>query len=241
MKCRRSISKQIAETGSRSFEQISNSPINGLFLAGAMEMSTFLTGLFSTGSVQAGGDIVAFREDDLNASTQVLQEFYIRDVQHMPGKAPAFDPDAALWGAGYLYRTIQLILMRNLGEDAISRYLINYPAVISSSTIYSADLCLRHLPQLLTLAQGLAPDDPLVLYVKKTLQEWPFSGAGLGLLDKPDLTVILADPCLRCAYTDRVIERRHLPSATSEPLVSLVRSALGDHAGVLWPAFLSNT
>ncbi len=67
-----------------------------------------------------------------------------------------------------------------------SSYLINYPVAVSASMIYSADLCLRHLPQLLTLAQGLSPDDPLVLHVKKTLLEWPFSGAGLELPDKPE-------------------------------------------------------
>lgn len=204
-----------------------------------MHLAAFLEALFINGSVQVTGDIASFEPDDLESSRLVLHRFYERDVLDMPGIPPAFEPEAALWSAAFLYHSIQLVLLRHLGEDAIHEYLKPYDGTASPAAIYSADLCLLQLPNLLSLAKALAPDDPLVLHLKETLKLWPFSAAEIDLLQEAGIAPVLKDPCLQRVYIDRIIDSGNIKKASREPIQTLVRETLGDHASLLWPEFSS--
>jgi hypothetical protein len=204
-----------------------------------MELSLFIESLLTHGAVQVTGNITALGPEDLEAAKGLLQQYHKRDSLDMPGIAPAFDAGAGLWAAQYVYRAIQLVMLRNLGTEAITEHLAPYEGVLTPPVIYSADLCFRHLPSLLSLAKGLAPEDPLVLHLKETLRSWPYSSAAMDLADEAaDVSVIFSDVSLRLAYVDRIIVSGNIKKAGREPVQAQVKEALGDHAALLWPEFI---
>lgn len=206
-----------------------------------MKLSAFIDGLLTNGAVQVTHEMGSFEQEDLEAAGLLLAQFHEQDALDMPGTAPAFDAAAGLWAAQYLYRAIQLVMLRNLGSEAIPVWLPAYEGAQTPEVIYSVDLSFRHLQSLLSLAKGLAPEDPLVLHLRETLRTWPYSSAAMDLEDEPDVTVIFSDASLKHAYVDRIIESGQVKKAGIEPIQSQVKEALGDHAALLWPAFtLSN-
>jgi hypothetical protein len=203
-----------------------------------MELSLFIESLLTHGAVQVTGNITALGPEDLEAAKVLLQQYHERDSLDMPGTAPAFDAGAGLWAAQYVYRAIQLVMLRNLGTEAIAEWLAPYEGEATPPVIYSADLCFRHLPSLLSLAKGLAPEDPLVLHLKETLRSWPYSSATMDLANEADVSVIFSDVSLRQAYVDRIMVSGNIKKAGREPVQAQVKAALGDHAALLWPEFI---
>jgi hypothetical protein len=130
-------------------------------------LSTFLSHLFQTGKVEVGNSIEQFEKEDLNTSAQFLRDFYEIDQLHIPGKAPNFDEDAALWAAEYLYRTIQFSVLRHLDEGEIIKHLLPWSKAYTPDVIYSVDLTMRILPSLFTFIISLSPGDPLAILLKK--------------------------------------------------------------------------
>ena len=120
-------------------------------------------------------DFFPFDQTDLREAETKLLRFYERDCYNMPGTAPAFQADAALWAATYLYRTIQFMLMRELDEKMMDEHLVIYKEPLQPASVYSADLVLRFLPDVFSLAKSLSPDDPLVLRMKQMAAVFPLS------------------------------------------------------------------
>jgi len=130
-------------------------------------------------------------------------------------------------------------MLRDIGNEAVKARLLPYAASVDAGAVFSADLMLRYLPDLLQLAKGLAPDDVLVQCLQQTLGDWPFSsvGTGTGISGEAVMGPILSHPALRYAYRDKVI-RYQDKGCLHHPVVrKLVKKALGEHASVLWPEF----
>ena len=86
------------------------------------------------------------------------------------------------------------------------------PEPPSPSVCYSADLSLRYLPDLLSLAKGIASDDPLVHGLHAICRSWPLSSVGVPDVGELDTGAFLSHPTLRRLYVDRIIEpRRRFP------------------------------
>lgn len=167
----------------------------------------------------------------------LLLAVYQEEVWHLPGAAPPFDREAAVWAAKYLLVATQMAMLRDIGNEAVKARLLPYAGTVDASAVFSADLMLRYLPDLLQLAKGLAPDDVLVQCLQQTLEDWPFSSVGTGISGEAAMAPILSHPALRYAYRDKVI-RHQDKRCLHHPLVrELIREALGEHASVLWPAF----
>jgi hypothetical protein len=128
-------------------------------------------------------------------------------------------------------------MIRDLGAEQVEAHLAPYPGTLTPQAVYSADLTLRYLPDLLQLAKGLAPDDVLVACLKNTLSQWPFSSVGTEGLEAQNLEPVLAHESLKYAYTDRIIKRKDTSRAQNEAITELIREALGAHAPILWPGF----
>lgn len=124
--------------------------------------------MLQTGNVMVPRTISPLAPDDQQAALVLLQELYDKDALNMPFSVPAFDGTAAVWAAGYVYFVCQLILLRDVDETELRRYLLPYEGERSADAIYSADLILRFLPDLFRLASGLSPEDPLVVQLKET-------------------------------------------------------------------------
>lgn len=198
-------------------------------------LNQFLNNLRQSGKVEVAHEVKSFDAEELRSSLELLQQYHQEDCLHLPGTAPAFEPKAALWAAEYLYRAIQFILLRHLDEQAMRENLHPWPDNINPEVIYSADLCLRHLPTLFSFAKGLAPADPLLLELKKTASHWPFSGFSLADANAEAETILLSHPALAIAYVDRIIAKKLKAKAQQEHIRPWVAAALGNYADKLWP------
>jgi hypothetical protein len=200
-----------------------------------MKLADFLRDLLERGKVTVAGQIGSFGDDDLRAAETLLRHYYEEDVLEMPGTAPAFLPEAALWGARYFYHAVQLAVLRDLGEEVVRGYLQDYPGPRTPEAVYAVDLTLRYLPDLLRLARGLAPGDMLVAALQRTALDWPFSSVGSGVAGEVAPGVIMAHPSLRTAYVDRIIREKDANRLAGPGVPEHVRAALGPHAAGWWP------
>ena len=202
-----------------------------------MELTNFIAGLINEGKVKVVPQMVTFTEEDLQLATVHLRQYYEDDAQEMPATVPDFDLTAACWAAGYLYRAVQFILLRELDETIMQEYLLPYEGEHSPAAVYSADLTLRYLPDLFNLAKGLSPHDPLVKQMQETATAWAFSAAAIPLETNPDITVIMSHPSLKQAYIDRIISAKDLRKCRRPECYPLVQEALGSYSDVFWPQF----
>jgi hypothetical protein len=202
-----------------------------------LSLSHFISTLHDEGSVTVDSAVVPFEEDDIHQTAALLQQFHSKDSMELPGSAPAFDAAAAVWAAGYLYRAVQLVMLRNLGEDAVRQLLTPYPGEQSAAAMYSADLCLRYLRDVLELAKGLAPGDALVVQLKNEAARWPLSSVGMAVEGEMDINVIMDHTSLKYSYIDRIIETRDLARCNNKEVKELVEEALGNYAADLWPGY----
>ncbi|MBX0290707.1 hypothetical protein K3G63_09675 [Hymenobacter sp. HSC-4F20] len=201
-----------------------------------MTLADFIEELLTRGDVTVTSEPMPPTEEAQPVVLALLQRYHTQDAQQQPYTAPAFDPDAALWAARYLYRAAQLAVVRELDETAVQVWLQDYAGALTPEAVYSADLTLRYLPDLLHLAKGLAPGDALVSHLQTTARQWPLSFVGGDIVGEVPVAV-LAHPSLRAAYVDRIIGARDLRRARQPEVAELVRAALGRYAAELWPEF----
>lgn len=203
-----------------------------------MDLTSFIKDLLENGNVTVSGTPIHFEENDRQESALLLKAYYNEDILDIALTPPEFSVEAALWGAEYCYNSIQMMMQRTVEDNMLSHYLKPFEGSYDASTIYSADLFLRYLPDLLQTAKGLAPDDRLVSYVTETACQWPFSTASEELAhDEGRIGMILNHASLRIAYADRIIRSRNKKLAGREEIKEIITEALGDHANLIWPEF----
>ena len=200
-----------------------------------MELGTFITGLLNDGTVVVPEEIIPFKQEELEEAGKILQELYEFKLADAPANAPSFSAKAALWAASYLYRTIQFILCRDLGEEKIEEHLIEFEGEKDARAVYSADLMLNYLHDLIRLSKNLSPDDPLVLKLQKTAADWPFSSAGTQIDADANFDIILNDPCLKILFADRIILTKDLIKARILVLQPIIGEVLGNYSAEIWP------
>jgi hypothetical protein len=200
-----------------------------------MELSNFIQQLLITGTVSVQPGIIAFTAEDEHETIQLLQLYYNEDILEMPGTAPAFHEQAALWAAKYFYTAVQLTVLRDEGEAVINEKLLPFSESVDAPAMYSADLVLRYLPTLLQLAKGLSPADILVKVLEQTASEWPFSSVGIQVAEIKNETIVLSDASLSIAYTDRLIAARDIKRISGNEMQQRVLAATGLHLDIFWP------
>lgn len=201
-----------------------------------MELSLFLTGLTREGNATVGRDLVPFLPPDVREALQILWGHYELDCQDLPSTPPPFHPEAAIWAAGYLYRAVQLVLLRQ--QEPAAKLPAVFAGTITPSVIYSADLTLRYLPVLMRFAQELPPEDPLLQEIRHTAACWPFSSIGMDVDVLPAAeSMVLNNQLLRQVYIDRIIGLQDYRRAGNTAVAPLLEAAMGAHASVLWPGY----
>lgn len=202
-----------------------------------MQLVQFIQDLIQQGKVIVAGQVIPFTQEDVQQATQRLHEYYDHQLQELISPVPAFEPEAAVWAANFLYRTVQLTVLRDLDEDAVNGLLSPFNGPVSPGSILSVDLSFRHLPNLLGLAKGLAPEDALVKRIQEAAIQWPFSSVGMKVGGEVNVEIIMNDACLRRAYIDRIIEVRDKTRCNTILVNEYIKEALGDHGQVLWPGW----
>lgn len=195
-----------------------------------MSLRSFLTALeegtrvrvasYETGAPLEAGEAV--REALLELDRQARLE--------LPRTPPPLSLESAIWGAITLYRGCQFLVYREVSADAVKEALAEgCPEPASPAAVYSVDLTFRSLPDLLSLARGLAADDPLVTELMRLAREWPLSSVGVRDLPAVEVSAFIVDACLRQLYVDRIIERRDASRLTHSGVREAVRASLGLH------------
>lgn len=202
-----------------------------------MTLSEFISSLINKGEVRVAHVLQDFEEEEVRQARIHLQQYYTDDINDMPGQAPPYDEKAALWAAAYLYRTVQFLLLRHLEAAELKHYLPPYDGERTPAAIYSADLCLRYLPDIFLLAKGISPEDPLVKTLVVLATQWPLSAAAIPEVPTEGLSAILEHPSLKRTYIDRIILTKDDEKCKHPECLPLVMEALGIHAAQFWPQF----
>ncbi|ACU63246.1 hypothetical protein [Chitinophaga pinensis] len=202
-----------------------------------MTLSEFISSLINKGEVRVAHVLQDFDEEEIRLARIHLQQYYTDDINDMPGQAPPYNEKAALWAAAYLYRTIQFLLLRHLEAAELKHYLPPFDGEQTPAAIYSADLCLRYLPDIFLLAKGISPEDPLVKILVVLAAQWPLSAATIPEVSTEGLSSILEHPSLKSTYIDRIILAKDYEKCQHPLCLPLVVEALGMHIAQFWPQF----
>lgn len=159
-----------------------------------------------------------------------------------PGEAPALELPAAAWAAELLHQACLAVVQREVSAEEAARWLAKpCPLPASPAVIYSADLLLRHLPELHQLARRLSARDPVTAGLAQLCGQWPYSSVGVanaGIAEgHPHLAHLAGHAGLRRAYVDRLFARGDLSRLGQNSLIDdELRAALGEYPD-LAPAF----
>lgn len=164
-----------------------------------------------------------------------LETEYNNECLEYPGQAPAFDREAALWGATTLYTAAQLYLDRQADARALPSLLPAYTGSITPGAVLSADLCLRFTPALLKQLQLLMAGDEMIPLLDAHLQTWHYSGIGsVAPATGEVLEEVLQHACVRQLYVNRIISRKAKRCALQPQLLPLVKAAVGNYGNYFW-------
>ena len=197
----------------------------------AVSVTDFVSSLLETGRVRVPppGQSAATPLKGLEPAVAELERSIRPDLAFDP---PALSPAAAGWALSTVYRGCQALVYREMEAAAVHEALSRpCPDNPSAAVCYSVDLSFRYLPDLLSLARGIAPADPLVAGLIALARAWPLSSVGVpGVAGPYDLRPFIAHPSLRQLYVDRIIERADSSRLVDPTVVELVREALGGFA-----------
>jgi hypothetical protein len=199
-----------------------------------MRLAKFILNLFEYGDVKVEDKIIPFPEQDIQEAIRGLEYHYQKDILSIPYQAPDFHKEAAIWGATYLYRAVQMMVLRELGEEEVEKHLTPCPFEKTPEVIYSVDLTFRYLSDLLNVAKGLAPDDILVKKLKSSGLEFPLSSVGLKLDGEMNENEILSHHTLKYTYADRIILKKDKTRLENPKVKAIVKELLGDHSETFW-------
>jgi MoxR-vWA-beta-propeller ternary system domain bpX4 len=143
---------------------------------------------------------------------------------------PVFSPDVALWAARLFCSLSRFVVCRDIPEEQIkSTCNVACPEPRGPQTDWSADLTLRHLPNLFRLARHLSNADPLVGEMKKIAANWPLSSVGIDGLENLRIDSFVDHPALRRLYADRIISTGDISRIGDSRLGNVLRADFGVH------------
>lgn len=196
-------------------------------------------GLFWRSLVEDGQVVILDDEappaDDMAGLHSLLTDLDRDSRLRLAYTPPPMDTAAAEWACLILYRACQFLVLREVKAEVVQQELSRpCPGTKSASVIYSADLALQHLSEVLVLASGIAPQDPLTIMLGRLTEQWPLSSVGIKgagnsqpVANDLDLDIILANPCLSSLYVDRVIAHNDISRLDDSRIAHLARAALG--------------
>lgn len=145
------------------------------------------------------------------------------------------DKETAVWGAKVVYLSAQLYLIRENTSKDLDQLIPRMKITTDVSTILSADLSLRFLPQITSVLQTADPYDPLVKILEEILTQFHYSGIGYPLkLEKVNWEKELQDKTYRKLYLERIVEKKAYTLAEIPYINKLLMADFGLHKDVYW-------
>ncbi len=167
-----------------------------------------------------------------------LKEAYEEEALNYMFTPPSFNEDAAIWAAKISYTVAQLILYRKHKDKDLALLLPDFEQDLNPSKILSADLCLRFLPDMILELKAIDIEDSIIPLLEKKAETWHYSAINYTLsIDNLNFDVIIADPCIYEAYTERIIAYKNLKLAKHPSFANHIAGHLGDYAHTFWNDF----
>ncbi|WP_278352847.1 hypothetical protein [Chryseobacterium gleum] len=143
--------------------------------------------------------------------------------------------EAAVWAAKVLYYSTQLYLIRENTEKNIEKLIPGFKWTRDISSILSADLSLRFLPQVIIALNTVDPEYPLIAMLENILMQFHYSGIGYDLdLKNVNWKQELADNTYRKLYLERIVEKRDYKLAEIPFINKLLTAEFGMHKDAFW-------
>ena len=143
--------------------------------------------------------------------------------------------EAAVWAAKALYHSAQLYLIRENTEKNIENLIPAFKESRDISSILSADLSLRFLPQIIVALNSVDPEDPLIAMLEEILIQFHYSGIGYDLdLRNVNWQEELKDKTYRKLYLERIVEKKDYKLAEIPFINKLITAELGIHKDAFW-------
>ena len=197
-----------------------------------MSLTSFLTALHDSGHVRVA-EVASATAEEIAGAVSLLQEFDRAARREAAGEPPAYSSETALWAATLFYRACQLLVFRDSGEAAVKAALGGpSPDASDPGAIWSADLTLRWIPDLVALARGISPGDPFVEGLVGLARRWPLSGVGVREAADADPAALVAHPALLSLYVDRIFERRESGRLRHPAVRAAAAAALGAYPAI---------
>lgn len=146
-----------------------------------------------------------------------------------------FDKEAAVWAAKVLYHSAQLYLIRKDTSKDLQKLIPDYKGKKDISSILSADLSLRFLPQIISALHTADPEDPLIKMLENILQQFHYSAVGLDVkVENINWEEELKDKTYRKLYLERIVEKRSYQMAEIPYINQLLIAEFGLHKDLFW-------
>ena len=192
-----------------------------------MGLFQFLSALVESGNVVVTQD---FREEVEPEAEKILKDFDQLYRLHLPGNAPDFVPEAAVWAAKMLHRGCQFLVCRDIDGEIVMKAMQEVCSVVPSpAAAYSVDLTFRFLPDLIGMTRNVASGDPLLQSLLQLARDWPLSSVGVEGVEVLDVSHFINNACLRQLYVDRILERKDFTRLGNPEVNQAIQQALGAH------------
>jgi len=143
--------------------------------------------------------------------------------------------ETAVWAAKILYYSAQLYLIRENTEKNIENLIPAFKGNRDISSILSADLSLRFLPQVIVALNSVDPEDPLIAMLENILTQFHYSGIGYDLdLKNINWQEELKDTTYRKLYLERIVEKKDYKLSEIPFINKLITAEFGIHKDVFW-------
>lgn len=149
--------------------------------------------------------------------------------------------EAAVWAAKVLYHSAQLYLIRENTAKDLDKLIPKLKIDPDVSSVLSADLSLRFLPQIASVLQMADPHDPLVKILEDILIQFHYSGIGYPLnLEKVNWEKELKDKTYRKLYLERIVEKKAYELAEIPYINQLLLADFGLYKDTYWRELKNN-
>lgn len=195
-----------------------------------MSLPHFLHQLFDHGRVTV--ELAATQPVDERELEALLREHDAVYREHLPPGLPPLNVPVASWAARTLYLAAQVLVYRDLESQVFEPAIQNSPRSTAAGDQFSADLCLRFLPDLVRLARTASANDPLVKSLLQLAADWPLSsvgisGAALSVLGTSRVSALAQVAAVWRLYVDRVLQTGDAARLADPATLTAARVAVG--------------
>lgn len=200
--------------------------------------SPFLDTIFllrKSGSMTVFSDLQKISAKEENEAGDYFEaEFEKERLEFLSAEIP-FHREAAVWGAKVLYHSTQLYLIRKNTAKDLDKLIPKLKIPADTSSILSADLSLRFLPQIASLLHSADSHDPLIKILEDILTQFHYSAVGYHLdLEKVNWEKELKNNTYRKLYLERIVEKRAYELAEIPYINKLLMADFGMHKDGYW-------